>query len=98
MTRVEPIDQEVQKLSSDECSELRDRTLGQEWEEWDRQATPPRPWDVVQAVERLRRTHFPLSPQLLKDLLPSHELGALLGRAEEGFRRRAQSTGPAALI
>ena len=37
MTRVEAIEQEVQKLSPDEFSQLRDWILQRDWERWDRQ-------------------------------------------------------------
>lgn len=37
MTRVEAIEEEVQKLSPDEFSELRDWILERDWECWDRQ-------------------------------------------------------------
>jgi hypothetical protein len=37
MTRVEGIEEEVQKLSPDEFSELRDWILERDWEQWDRQ-------------------------------------------------------------
>jgi len=37
MTRVEAIEQEVQRLSPDEFSELRDWILDQDWARWDRQ-------------------------------------------------------------
>lgn len=37
MTRVEAIEQEVQRLSPEEFSELRDWILDQDWERWDRQ-------------------------------------------------------------
>ena len=37
MTRVEAIEQEVQRLSPNEFSELRDWILDQDWERWDRQ-------------------------------------------------------------
>lgn len=37
MTRVEAIEDQIQKLSSDEFSELRDWILERDWEQWDRQ-------------------------------------------------------------
>jgi hypothetical protein len=37
MTRVEAIEEEVQKLSRDEFSELRDWILERDWERWDGQ-------------------------------------------------------------
>ena len=37
MTRVEAIEEQVQKLSPDEFSELRDWILEEDWERWDRQ-------------------------------------------------------------
>ena len=37
MTRVEAIQQEVQRLSADEFSELRDWIVERDWERWDRQ-------------------------------------------------------------
>ena len=37
MTRVEAIEAEVEKLSREEFSELRDWILDQDWERWDRQ-------------------------------------------------------------
>jgi len=37
MTRVEAIEEQVQKLSPAEFSELRDWILEQDWERWDRQ-------------------------------------------------------------
>jgi hypothetical protein len=37
MTRVKAIEEEVEKLSPDELSELRDWILERDWERWDRQ-------------------------------------------------------------
>ena len=37
MTRIEAIQQEVQRLSADEFSELRDWIVERDWERWDRQ-------------------------------------------------------------
>ena len=37
MTRVEAIEDQIQKLSSDEFSELRNWILERDWEHWDRQ-------------------------------------------------------------
>lgn len=37
MTRVEAIEEEVQKLSPDVFAELRDWILERDWERWDRQ-------------------------------------------------------------
>ncbi len=37
MTRVEAIEEEVEKLSQAEFSELRDWILERDWERWDRQ-------------------------------------------------------------
>ena len=37
MTRVEAIEEEVEKLSPEEFSELRDWILERDWERWDRQ-------------------------------------------------------------
>jgi len=37
MTRVEAIEEEIQNLSPDEFSELRDWMLDQDWERWDKQ-------------------------------------------------------------
>ena len=37
MTRVEVLEQEIQQLSRDEFSELRDWLLEEDWAKWDRQ-------------------------------------------------------------
>lgn len=37
MTKVEEIEREIQTLSSEEFTQLRDWVLEQDWDEWDRQ-------------------------------------------------------------